>query len=125
MILNLTGIVKNTLFVLLLNISLDEYRQKDSKNVCATLSQKLFYFLSNRRVSECDEIYFCNGEIDCNWLNPHDESNCTECPVHARTRCDCNQEGNITCEWDEFENNFRTCVPDFCKNTFDFVQLIT
>ena len=49
----------------------------------------------------CSDNLKCDGYIDCPWLSPHDEANCSQqCPLLEREMipCDCNKPGNMTCE---------------------------
>ena len=50
----------------------------------------------------CDDIWKCNGLIDCPWLSPHDEANCSQqCSSSSSwyIPCACNKPlGNMTCE---------------------------
>jgi len=55
---------------------------------------------------------YCTGIIECPWLTPNDEAGC---PSYLPNRCNCNQEGNYTCEWDGNGSNGRTSYPDECK----------
>ena len=49
--------------------------------------------------STCYDSMKCNGFIDCPWLSPHDEANCSQqCPSSYPIPCDCNKQGNMTCE---------------------------
>ena len=62
--------------------------------------------------STCDDDYKCDGWIDCPWLSPHDEANCSQqCSTSPRLifgrnmsiwsgpiTCACNKPGNMTCE---------------------------
>ena len=57
--------------------------------------------------TRCDDIDKCDGLIDCPWLSPHDEANCSQqCPSSSwfglipwPIPCDCNKPlGNMTCE---------------------------
>jgi len=66
----------------------------------------------NRVQEACYERSYCNGRINCPWLTPNDEANCTECPSNRPNRCDCNQEGNFTCEWDGDGFDWFTCYHD-------------
>ena len=55
----------------------------------------------------------CDGFINCPWLTPHDEANCSQCPSdrHRQTySCDCNKPGKFTCE-----GYGRTCYNDAGK----------
>ena len=48
----------------------------------------------------CRSCFKCDGSIQCPWLSPHDETNCSRpCPFTRYTDipCDCNKLGNITC----------------------------
>ena len=60
-----------------------------------------------------DDRLKCNGVIDCPWLSPHDEANCSQqCSSPLITYyqdysiiykdsgfpCACNKPGNMTCE---------------------------
>ena len=46
----------------------------------------------------CFDSWKCNGYIDCSWLSPHDEANCSQqCPWWRPNPCDCNKPGNMTC----------------------------
>ena len=54
--------------------------------------------LFNRR-SICSSHYKCNGYIDCPWLTPNDEANCSsQCPSDLLIPCDCNKPGNMKCK---------------------------
>ena len=64
------------------------------------------------RTPECNERRRCDGFIDCEWLTHHDEVNCSECTFFRPIRCDCNQEGNFTCEWDGEGEDLFTCYSD-------------
>ena len=49
----------------------------------------------------CPDILKCDGLIDCPWLSPHDEANCSQhCLSSWRyIPCACNKPlGNMTCE---------------------------
>ena len=52
----------------------------------------------------------CDGLINCPWLKPHDEANCSQCPSHIPHRCDCNKPENFTCK-----GYGRTCYSDHGK----------
>ena len=69
---------------------------------------------SNALYSYCPEDRFCNGRIQCPSLTPNDEAHCTGCPSD-QIRCDCNQEGNFTCEINSTTGDTRTCYPRSCK----------
>ena len=49
--------------------------------------------------SKCDK---CDGLIDCPWLSPYDEANCSQqCSSsswYGPIPCDCNKPGNMMCE---------------------------
>ena len=48
----------------------------------------------------CSDSLKCDGLIDCPWLSPHDEANCSQqCPSswYEPIPCDCNEPGNMTC----------------------------
>ena len=52
------------------------------------------------RAMACNDSMKCNGEIDCPWLSPHDEANCSQQCSSSRygpIPCDCNKPGNMTC----------------------------
>ena len=64
---------------------------------------------------------YCNGIIDCPWLTPNDEANCSDCgPILSNTanKCKCNQVENFTCEFDPSIRARYTCyIPQskyFC-----------
>ena len=46
-----------------------------------------------------DDSWKCNGRIDCFWLSPHDEANCSQqCPSYWPIPCACNKPlGNMAC----------------------------
>ena len=47
----------------------------------------------------CSSHYKCNGYIDCPWLTPNDEANCSsQCPSDYPIPCDCNKPGNMKCK---------------------------
>ena len=69
---------------------------------------------SNALYSYCPEDRFCNGWIQCPLLTPNDEANCTGCPSD-QIRCDCNQEGNFTCEINSTTGGKRTCYQPWRK----------
>ena len=57
---------------------------------------------------------YCDGKIDCPWLTPNDEANCTECSTRhynsSVKRCECNQKENFTCEFEPSNaTKNRTC----------------
>ena len=64
--------------------------------------------------SYCPDDWFCDGWIDCPFLTPYDEANCTGCPT-GEIQCDCNQKGNFTCEINSTTRRKRTCYPRSCK----------
>ena len=56
----------------------------------------------------CDDSFKCDGEINCRWLSPQDEANCSQqCssdylyegsgPSWYPIPCACNKPGNMTC----------------------------
>ena len=48
---------------------------------------------------KCQSDYECDGLIDCPWLTPNDEANCSsQCPDYFPIPCDCNKPGNMKCE---------------------------
>ena len=54
--------------------------------------------LLNRRLV-CDISNKCDGSIQCPWLTPNDEANCSsQCPSYWPIPCDCNKPGNMKCE---------------------------
>ena len=54
--------------------------------------------LFNRR-SICRSDFKCDGYIDCPWLTPNDEANCSpQCPSDLPIPCDCNKPGNMKCK---------------------------
>ena len=61
----------------------------------------------------CYDSWKCDGKIDCPWLSPHDEANCSQqCPSsNWRIPCDCNKLGNMTCQGDD-----RVCYEEFSKS---------
>ena len=67
------------------------------------------------RGRRCFEPFYCDGLIACPWLTPNDEANCMGCPSYYPSRCDCNVEGNFTCEWDGDGGDVFTCFHDGCK----------
>ena len=47
----------------------------------------------------CEDHLKCDGYIQCPWLSPHDEANCTQqCPSWLPIPCKCNKARNMTCE---------------------------
>ena len=70
------------------------------------LDKRLLYFDRERF---CNESLRCDGKLDCSWLAPDDEENCTVCPPNKPLRCDCNKEGNNSCEWNG-EDRLSSCV---------------
>ena len=57
----------------------------------------------------CPDILKCDEEIDCPWLSPHDEANCSQqCPLleWEGIPCDCNKPGNMTCEGRVWQRNY-------------------
>ena len=47
----------------------------------------------------CNDSWKCDGYIDCPWLSPHDETNCSQqCSSYRPIPCDCNKLGNMTCK---------------------------
>ena len=48
----------------------------------------------------CYNSHSCNGYIDCPWLTPNDEANCSsQCPFFLFFKpCDCNKPGNMECK---------------------------
>ena len=55
------------------------------------------FLVFNRRLI-CNSYYKCDGYIDCPWLTPNDEANCSsQCPSYLPIPCDCNKPGNMTC----------------------------
>ena len=65
----------------------------------------------------CEEKWYCDGIINCDWLTPNDEANCPSCPSHLPSRCNCNVEGNFTCEWDGDGGDRHICYEDKGKQT--------
>ena len=65
----------------------------------------------------CEERLYCDGEIDCPWLTPNDEANCSDCPSYQPTRCECNRKENFMCKTDGKSWNRLTCYyeNDPCK----------
>ena len=67
--------------------------------------------LNRKRI--CEKHWYCNGEIECPWLSPNDEANCSECSsfghVTRNTSCDCNKKENFNCEWNGNGVNKHTC----------------
>ena len=59
----------------------------------------------------CDESLRCDGRTNCYWLIPDDEENCTVCPPNKPLRCDCNKEGDYSCEWNG-EDRLSSCFVD-------------
>ena len=50
--------------------------------------------------SICADSWKCNGLIECPWLSPHDEANCSQqCSslTYGLIPCDCNKPGNMAC----------------------------
>ena len=51
----------------------------------------------------CPDDWICDGWIECPWLSPHDEANCSpQCPcsssLYGSISCDCNKPlGNMMC----------------------------
>ena len=48
----------------------------------------------------CYDSLKCNGEIDCPWLSPHDEANCSQQCLsigYGSIPCECNKPRNMTC----------------------------
>ena len=51
--------------------------------------------------TRCDDSLKCDGLIDCHWLSPHDEANCSQQCSSSwwSIPCACNKPlGNMTCE---------------------------
>lgn len=46
----------------------------------------------------CREEKKCNGKINCPWLTPNDEANCSSCPKERPNRCACNKKGKMMCK---------------------------
>ena len=47
----------------------------------------------------CSSHYKCNGYIDCPWLTPNDEANCSsQCPSDLLIPCDCNKPEYMKCK---------------------------
>ena len=64
--------------------------------------------------NSCPLNRYCDGQIDCPWLTPNDEENCTGSPSGCK-RCACNQPGNFTCEIEPSVGGRRTCFYPSCK----------
>ena len=48
----------------------------------------------------CFDFSKCDGYINCPWLSPHDEANCSQqcsSSKYGPIPCDCNKPGNMTC----------------------------
>ena len=58
----------------------------------------------------CDNQSKCDDNIDCPWLSPHDEANCSKQCSSCNVPCDCNKPGNMTCE-----GRGGVCYPKSCK----------
>ena len=76
--------------------------------------------------SICPNNLNCNGVVDCPWLSPHDEANCSQqCPSSwfGPIPCDCNKLGNMTCEgrgWVCYNESSKLLVLFyFCKHRND------
>ena len=62
----------------------------------------------------CIDYWKCNGKIECPWLSPHDEANCSQqCPWSDDIPCDCNKPENMTCELKRTLNN--VCYYKSCE----------
>ena len=51
--------------------------------------------------NRCSDSLKCDGWINCPWLSPHDEANCSQqCPLslYSPIPCNCNKPGIMTCE---------------------------
>ena len=73
--------------------------------------------------TRCYDDYKCDGRINCPWLSPHDEANCSQqCSSSfdegsssgsgsgSSIPCACNKPGNMTCEgWGG------VCYSESCK----------
>ena len=68
----------------------------------------------NALYSYCPDDQFCIRLIQCPFLTPNDEENCTGCPS-GQIRCDCNQEGNFTCEMTSATGGKRVCYESWRK----------
>ena len=95
---------------LLCQLSSKTLKFKEQKVACAT--QVIEVLCSD---GGCDELWKCDGWIDCQWLTPNDEANCTRCVTDLPNQCKCNVKGNFTCEWDGEGDDRYTCSYDGCK----------
>ena len=66
----------------------------------------------------------CNGYIDCPWLTPNDEANCSGCQSsYLPNRCDCNKPEARKCTGVGFvcykdggeKTKFRVTFDSICK----------
>ena len=70
---------------------------------------------------ECPDRLKCDGVINCPWLSPHDEANCSQqCPSSWSFKpipCDCNEPENMMCEGSvqEWVHRNRVCYLKDCK----------
>ena len=73
--------------------------------------------------STCEDRWKCDGYINCPWLSPHDEANCSQqCPSSWFTvPCDCNKPGNMTCEGKVGQRNY-VCYPVWGKLPVSFCK---
>jgi len=63
----------------------------------------------------CHPRYNCNGRINCPWLEPDDEANCSKCPDRFPHSCNCRLEGNYSCKLTKDSISDRTCYSDYGK----------
>ena len=74
----------------------------------------------------CPDSWKCTGWINCPWLSPHDEANCSQqclSPRFGRIPCDCNKLENMTCEGEGrvcyFKSGKLLVLFYFCKRHND------
>ena len=68
--------------------------------------------MNRSRNRTCEESWYCDGIIDCPWLTPNDEANCSDCPSNSSMRCKCNNKEKFSCESSGEDWNALTCYNE-------------